>query len=242
MKVLFLPETVLKLKNLTGHTPYRVSISAFNAAGDGPRSDPRQGRTHQAGRRAACSAGAPSPRPRVAEPGWMSAPPPRPHGPLLCPACDARLSCARGFLERKAWVAFSCFPQCPALACCAAAPVRRHLFPEDPPGSPRAGGLRLRTQASFRFPRGASCWGSAPACPDPGGSEFFVRRAQATASGASRVAGFQGHTRNSLQPLLRHPPPARREHCTATCLAACGPTSTHTARGSLCRECQLPSG
>ncbi|XP_047694896.1 protein sidekick-1 isoform X2 [Prionailurus viverrinus] len=48
MKVLFLPETVLKLKNLTGHTPYRVSISAFNAAGDGPRSDPRQGRTHQA--------------------------------------------------------------------------------------------------------------------------------------------------------------------------------------------------
>ncbi|XP_058567902.1 protein sidekick-1 isoform X2 [Neofelis nebulosa] len=48
LKVLFLPETVLKLKNLTGHTPYRVSISAFNAAGDGPRSDPRQGRTHQA--------------------------------------------------------------------------------------------------------------------------------------------------------------------------------------------------
>uniref|UniRef100_A0A667J258 Sidekick cell adhesion molecule 1 n=1 Tax=Lynx canadensis TaxID=61383 RepID=A0A667J258_LYNCA len=48
MKVLFLPETVLKLKNLTSHTPYRVSISAFNAAGDGPRSDPRQGRTHQA--------------------------------------------------------------------------------------------------------------------------------------------------------------------------------------------------
>lgn len=74
MKVLFLPETVLKLKNLTGHTPYRVSISAFNAAGDGPRSDPRQGRTHQAGRRAACSAGAPSPRPRVAEPGWTSGP------------------------------------------------------------------------------------------------------------------------------------------------------------------------
>ncbi|XP_054428409.1 protein sidekick-1 [Pteronotus mesoamericanus] len=48
MKVLFLPETVVKLKNLTSHTRYLVSISAFNAAGDGPRSDPRQGRTHQA--------------------------------------------------------------------------------------------------------------------------------------------------------------------------------------------------
>ncbi|KAM7142872.1 protein sidekick-1 [Molossus nigricans] len=48
MKVLFLPETTVKLKNLTSHTRYLVSISAFNAAGDGPRSDPRQGRTHQA--------------------------------------------------------------------------------------------------------------------------------------------------------------------------------------------------
>lgn len=50
MKVLFLPDTVLRLKNLTSHTRYLVSISAFNAAGDGPKSDPRQGRTHQAGR------------------------------------------------------------------------------------------------------------------------------------------------------------------------------------------------
>ncbi|XP_034525634.1 protein sidekick-1 isoform X5 [Ailuropoda melanoleuca] len=48
MKVLFLPETVVKLKNLTSHTQYLVSISAFNAAGDGPQSAPRQGRTHQA--------------------------------------------------------------------------------------------------------------------------------------------------------------------------------------------------
>lgn len=48
MKVLFLPDTVLRLKNLTSHTRYLVSISAFNAAGDGPKSDPRQGRTHQA--------------------------------------------------------------------------------------------------------------------------------------------------------------------------------------------------
>ncbi|KFO25348.1 Protein sidekick-1 [Fukomys damarensis] len=48
MKVLFLPEPAVKLKNLTSHTKYLVSISAFNAAGDGPKSDPRQGRTHQA--------------------------------------------------------------------------------------------------------------------------------------------------------------------------------------------------
>ncbi|KAF6082866.1 sidekick cell adhesion molecule 1 [Phyllostomus discolor] len=48
MKVLFLPETVVRLKNLTSHTQYLLSISAFNAAGDGPRSDPRPGRTLQA--------------------------------------------------------------------------------------------------------------------------------------------------------------------------------------------------
>ncbi|XP_073071061.1 protein sidekick-1 isoform X2 [Manis javanica] len=48
MKVLFLPETVVKLKNLTSHTQYLVSISAFNAAGDSPQSSPRPARTHQA--------------------------------------------------------------------------------------------------------------------------------------------------------------------------------------------------
>ncbi|XP_040607207.1 protein sidekick-1 isoform X3 [Mesocricetus auratus] len=48
MKVLFLPEPVVKIKNLTSHTKYLISISAFNAAGDGPKSDPHQGRTHQA--------------------------------------------------------------------------------------------------------------------------------------------------------------------------------------------------
>uniref|UniRef100_A0A8V5HBH5 Uncharacterized protein n=1 Tax=Melopsittacus undulatus TaxID=13146 RepID=A0A8V5HBH5_MELUD len=48
MKVLFLPETTVRLKNLTSHTRYMVCISAFNAAGDGPRSSPSQGRTHQA--------------------------------------------------------------------------------------------------------------------------------------------------------------------------------------------------
>lgn len=49
MKVLFLPETTVRLKNLTSHTRYLVCISAFNAAGDGPRSRPSAGRTHQAG-------------------------------------------------------------------------------------------------------------------------------------------------------------------------------------------------
>ncbi|XP_005054485.1 PREDICTED: protein sidekick-1 [Ficedula albicollis] len=48
VKVLFLPETSVRLKNLTSHTWYLVSISAFNAAGDGPRSSPAQGRTLQA--------------------------------------------------------------------------------------------------------------------------------------------------------------------------------------------------
>ncbi|KAB0381550.1 hypothetical protein FD755_003467, partial [Muntiacus reevesi] len=48
MRVLFLPETTAKLKNLTSHTKYLVSISAFNAAGDGPRSAPQPGCTHQA--------------------------------------------------------------------------------------------------------------------------------------------------------------------------------------------------
>lgn len=48
MRVLFLPETTARLKNLTSHTEYLVSITAFNAAGDGPRSEPRPGCTLQA--------------------------------------------------------------------------------------------------------------------------------------------------------------------------------------------------
>ncbi|XDA89419.1 hypothetical protein R6Z07_019375 [Ovis aries] len=48
MRVLFLPETTARLKNLTSHTEYLVSISAFNAAGDGPRSEPQPGCTLQA--------------------------------------------------------------------------------------------------------------------------------------------------------------------------------------------------
>lgn len=50
MKTLFLAENSVKLKNLTGYTAYMVSIAAFNAAGDGPRSTPTRGQTQQAGR------------------------------------------------------------------------------------------------------------------------------------------------------------------------------------------------
>lgn len=48
LKTLFLAENSVKLKNLTGYTAYAVSVAAFNAAGDGPRSAPAQGRTQQA--------------------------------------------------------------------------------------------------------------------------------------------------------------------------------------------------
>lgn len=49
MKTLFLAETGVKLKNLTGYTAYMVSVAAFNAAGEGPRSSPTPGQTQQAG-------------------------------------------------------------------------------------------------------------------------------------------------------------------------------------------------
>ncbi|NXM38502.1 SDK2 protein, partial [Gymnorhina tibicen] len=48
VKTLFLPETGVKLKNLTGYTSYWVSVAAFNAAGDGPPSPPVKARTQQA--------------------------------------------------------------------------------------------------------------------------------------------------------------------------------------------------
>uniref|UniRef100_A0A9J8B7S8 Sidekick cell adhesion molecule 2 n=1 Tax=Cyprinus carpio carpio TaxID=630221 RepID=A0A9J8B7S8_CYPCA len=48
LRTLFLPEGGVKLKNLTGYTTYMISIAAFNAAGDGPRSLPTRGRTQQA--------------------------------------------------------------------------------------------------------------------------------------------------------------------------------------------------
>lgn len=49
LRTLFLPELGVKLKNLTGYTTYMMSVAAFNAAGDGPRSLPTRGRTLQAG-------------------------------------------------------------------------------------------------------------------------------------------------------------------------------------------------
>ncbi|NXS62977.1 SDK2 protein, partial [Brachypteracias leptosomus] len=48
VKTLFQPEHGVKLKNLTGYTSYWVSVAAFNAAGDGPRSPPVKGRTQEA--------------------------------------------------------------------------------------------------------------------------------------------------------------------------------------------------
>ncbi|XP_062868629.1 protein sidekick-1 isoform X2 [Trichomycterus rosablanca] len=48
VKILFLPETNVRLKNLTSYTYYMIKLSAFNAAGDGPLSEPRRGRTLQA--------------------------------------------------------------------------------------------------------------------------------------------------------------------------------------------------
>lgn len=47
--VLFVPDTCVHLKNLTSYTSYLVQLSAFNAAGDGPLSTARKGRTLQAG-------------------------------------------------------------------------------------------------------------------------------------------------------------------------------------------------
>lgn len=49
VKTLFLAENGVKLKNLTGYTTYMVSVAAFNAAGEGPRSTPTRGQTQQAG-------------------------------------------------------------------------------------------------------------------------------------------------------------------------------------------------
>ncbi|XP_051904168.1 protein sidekick-2-like [Hippocampus zosterae] len=48
LRTLFLPELAVKLKNLTSYTTFMISVAAFNAAGDGPRSLPARGRTQQA--------------------------------------------------------------------------------------------------------------------------------------------------------------------------------------------------
>ncbi|XP_048847436.1 protein sidekick-1-like [Brienomyrus brachyistius] len=48
VKVLFLPETMVRLKNLTSYTSYLMRLLAFNAAGDGPLCEAREGLTLQA--------------------------------------------------------------------------------------------------------------------------------------------------------------------------------------------------
>ncbi|XP_040186925.1 protein sidekick-2 isoform X1 [Rana temporaria] len=48
VRTLFLPESGVKLKNLTGYTTYLISVAAFNTAGDGPRSLPIRAQTQQA--------------------------------------------------------------------------------------------------------------------------------------------------------------------------------------------------
>ncbi|KAM7394528.1 hypothetical protein PAMP_021325 [Pampus punctatissimus] len=47
VKVIFVPDTRVHLTNLTSYTPYLVTLTAFNTAGDGPASDPRGARTLQ---------------------------------------------------------------------------------------------------------------------------------------------------------------------------------------------------
>ncbi|XP_054635300.1 protein sidekick-1 isoform X2 [Dunckerocampus dactyliophorus] len=47
VKVIFVPNTHVHLKNLSSYTPYMVTLTAFNTAGDGPPSDPRGAQTLQ---------------------------------------------------------------------------------------------------------------------------------------------------------------------------------------------------
>ncbi|KAM4584441.1 protein sidekick-1-like isoform 2-T2 [Odontesthes bonariensis] len=47
VKVIFVPDTSVHLTNLSSFTPYLVTLTAFNTAGDGPPSDPRWARTLQ---------------------------------------------------------------------------------------------------------------------------------------------------------------------------------------------------
>lgn len=49
VQVIFVPDTRVHLTNLTSYTPYLVTLTAFNTAGDGPPSDPRRARTLQSG-------------------------------------------------------------------------------------------------------------------------------------------------------------------------------------------------
>lgn len=50
VKVVFVPNTRVLLTNLTSYTPYLVTLTAFNMAGDSPRSDPRGTRTLPSGK------------------------------------------------------------------------------------------------------------------------------------------------------------------------------------------------
>ena len=54
VKVIFVPDTHVHLTNLTSYTPYLITLTAFNTAGDGPPSDPRGARTLQSGRKLEC--------------------------------------------------------------------------------------------------------------------------------------------------------------------------------------------
>lgn len=49
VKVIFVPDTRMHLSNLSSYTPYLVTLTAFNTAGDGPPSDPRGAQTLQSG-------------------------------------------------------------------------------------------------------------------------------------------------------------------------------------------------
>lgn len=61
VKVIFVPDTAVHLTNLSSYTPYLVTLTAFNTAGDGPPSDPRGARTLQSGGQHAVPPQPPSP-------------------------------------------------------------------------------------------------------------------------------------------------------------------------------------
>lgn len=98
VKTLFLAENSVKLKNLTGYTAYMVSVAAFNAAGDGPRSTPTRGQTQQAGREKSLGEGGRCLGDKLVsmQPGnWVGIP--RPHFLMPCgkksPACKEGSMC-----------------------------------------------------------------------------------------------------------------------------------------------------
>ena len=50
VQVVFVPETSLRLGNLTSYTAHLLTLTAFTKAGDGPASEPQGARTLQTGR------------------------------------------------------------------------------------------------------------------------------------------------------------------------------------------------